>query len=149
MKKPLYTYTYKNRNCPICTSDAIERIKTISATRQGMKYEHYIEAHPLELAEHINHFTPESLTRLMCRAGFELLEISRTHASRKFTFAGVYKKKSIEQLENLFAVSSYVIGKSLLTEGISQIARNRERFQLVLSQLHEMMGVVKNSRLGK
>lgn len=122
-------------------SDCYVRVKPegiyIIEVPDATKY--YKEAHPLELAEHINHFTPESLTRLMCRAGFELLEISRSHASRDFTFAGVYKKKRIRQETSPAAPFDYVIGKSLLTEGLTTIEHNRERFRSIVCRLHEMM----------
>lgn len=122
-------------------SDCYARVKPegvyIIEVPDAAKY--YKEAHPLELAEHLNHFIPESLTRLMCRAGFELLEISRTHASRDCTFAGVYKKKRIRQETSPAAPFDYVIGKSLLVEGIATIEHNRERFRSTVCRLHEMM----------
>ena len=107
---------------------------------------YYKEAHPLEMAEHINHFTPQSLTRLMCRAGFELLEINRIHASRSFAFAGVYKKKRIQQTESFSAAYDYAIGRSFLTEGLSKIAHSREVFQSSVSQIHQHIETVKNCR---
>lgn len=127
-------------------SDCYGRLKPegicIMEVPDATKY--YKEAHPLELAEHINHFTPESLTRLMYKAGFELLEISRTFASRDFAFAGVYKKKELKQKAGSFAPFDYAIGKSLLTEGLAKIEGNRERFRTTVCQLHELVESVKN-----
>lgn len=45
MKRPLRRYTYTERDCPVCGSSEAELIKTISKARQGMIYEHYLEAY--------------------------------------------------------------------------------------------------------
>lgn len=54
---------------------------------------YYYDVNALSLTEHVNHFTPEALSRLMTNHGYALVNFSRGNASREFGFVSVFKKK--------------------------------------------------------
>ncbi|MCR5591981.1 MAG: class I SAM-dependent methyltransferase [Lachnospiraceae bacterium] len=53
---------------------------------------YYRETNPLCLTEHVNHFTPESLSLLMLKHGYETVGFSRFDCSRTFGFVSVFRK---------------------------------------------------------
>lgn len=96
---------------------------------------YYREPHPLDVAEHVNHFTPYSLTRLMCQMGFECLEINRVNASRIYSFVGIYKKSQIELNRSI----DYLVAKSLLLEGVQKIEYDQGHVlkNVLIPELHK------------
>lgn len=97
--------------------------------------EYYRNASSLTFCEHINHFTPQSLTKLMNNYGFSLIEINKQCASREVVFAGIYRKQSVRD-----ANIEYKINKSFVLEGINTMLQEENRLSQTVEQIHRIYG---------
>ena len=68
--------------------------------------------------EHVSHFTPNSMTRLMQKYGFDLIEITRSFTSRDEGFVGVFRKS--KEIKALVYDSNidYLMGESILNDSL-------------------------------
>jgi len=70
--------------------------------------------------EHVNHFTPFSLTKLLQINGFELIEINHL-ASRPYGFAGIFKKIEHCKISIKKNYMEYIDSKAILKAGIAKL----------------------------
>ena len=97
--------------------------------------EYYRNASSLTFNEHVNHFTPQTLTRLMNNYGFTLVEINKKYASRELTFVGVYRKSSVKD-KNI----EYKINKSFVLEAIDTMLQEESSFIHIVEEIHHIYG---------
>lgn len=88
----------------------------------------------LELHEHVNHFTPQSLSALISKHGFSCVEISRYFASRNGGFVGVFQKTEPS------GKSEYVINRSLIHDGQLVSQGKVDNFEKAVQALYEING---------
>lgn len=95
---------------------------------------YYRNASALNLHEHVNHFTPQSLSMLMGKHGFICLEVSRHFASRDFGFVAVFRKSGYEK----DMTDAYVINQSLIMDGLFEIASRENNLNKTVERIYEM-----------
>lgn len=97
---------------------------------------YYREVAGLKLHEHVNHFTPQSLSMLMNKHGFICLEVSRRFASRNFGFVGVYRKQDAADQR----LDPYRMNKSLIEDGLYKVKIREANLTESVDYLHKMDG---------
>ena len=74
------------------------------------------------LHEHVNHFSPVSLSWLANMQGLSLVEISQKYCSRPFGFAAIYQKKDdVVGNSSVHHDVEYYLAKSCMVEGVEAI----------------------------
>lgn len=92
----------------------------------------------LILHEHVNHFSPLSLTRLATLCNLKLVEISQTYCSRSFGFVAVFKKASgiNELITN--GETELIIAKACMFEGTYQIQKFKETISAIRGRIDDL-----------
>jgi len=80
-------------------------------------YNYYIKPEGLHFFEHLNHFSPRTLSNLAQLNGFKLLEISNKYCSRDFGFVAIFKKELINKKDDYKDSIEYTLSKNSIKEG--------------------------------
>ena len=87
--------------------------------------------------EHVNHFSINSLSRLVKETGFELLDHSTDLCSRSFGFAAAYRKTDKNPQTQLNDDNEYKNNKILIEQGSQNIDELRKRMDKAYLKLLE------------
>lgn len=94
---------------------------------------YYSDTSSLSLTEHVNHFTPITLTMLMARYGLQLVEISKKYSSTSFGFVGVYKKTN-KAGYNMGEIQ-YRVNKCIIEEGLAIVMEDKDNLQSTVTNI--------------
>lgn len=100
---------------------------------------YYRDTTCLAVAEHVNHFTPQSLSALMYIHGFDLLGFSRQYASRQYGFVAAYKKSSCINENSAIMPQAYEINRSLIMEGLEIINQYQVNLEHTCERIHKLI----------
>lgn len=81
----------------------------------------------LLLCEHVNHFSPTTLTAAAKLSGLELVEFSGSSCSRSFGFVAVYKKVAKKLKKISSNKTEYAIAKTCMTSGAEKLKKLDEK----------------------
>jgi SAM-dependent methyltransferase len=92
----------------------------------------------LILHEHVNHFSPLSLTRLAALCNLKLIEISQTYCSRPFGFVAVFQKASGINELIISDKAELHYAKACMLEGTYQIKKFKETILAIRSRINDL-----------
>jgi len=96
----------------------------------------------LDLCEHVNHFSPYTLSELANECGYEIIETSYNKCSREFGFVAVLKKSTTIFHRNKKNRNEFIIGRSCILEGLEVLKRLEHKINFSRNILKERSNVI-------
>lgn len=88
-------------------------------------------------AEHVNHFTILSLSRIAFQVGFHLIEFDN-NASRPYGFVAIFKKNKNVQKLKFEDKNEYSDSKKYILGGLKQIEKNNKFLKLLTKKVNKL-----------
>jgi len=92
--------------------------------------------------EHVSHFTPASLSYLMRRCGFEVLDLEYREVSRPLGFTVVAQKE--ENRVSSIIPSEYEVNKSYFLQAVSQVKKRENDYKNYVNSLIKSLSKKQN-----
>ncbi len=92
----------------------------------------------LYLCEHVNHFSPYTLSVAAKLCGLELVEFSRAECSRPFGFVSVFKKSPTKTARAGKNKDEYIISRAAMLEGVNTMKNLSRKIAAARRRMNEL-----------